>query len=66
MDERQQKPKKGDAPYNQHMKRTIKKIKDENPGIHHRDAFCQAAEQWKTSPANPKNKDKNGAGSSTL
>lgn len=53
------------APWYQIYSFSPYQLKEENPDIHHRDAFCQAAELWKTSPDNPKNKDNSGAGPSS-
>ncbi|CAF2522581.1 unnamed protein product [Rotaria sp. Silwood2] len=49
---------KGKTPsrFNLYMKTTVSKIKQDHPGIAQKDAFKKAAEQWATSPDNPKNK----------
>ncbi|KAI9203018.1 uncharacterized protein BJ171DRAFT_511567 [Polychytrium aggregatum] len=41
-------------PYNVFMKDELKKLKDANPSLSHREAFKQAASNWKTSDRNPK------------
>ncbi|KAJ2062904.1 hypothetical protein GGI17_002070 [Coemansia sp. S146] len=52
---------KAASPYSAFFQRELKKIKQENPGIAHKDAFKQAGLNWRTSPENPKNQS-NGAG----
>ena len=50
------KPKRALTPYNQFMKQELPKIKAEQPNITHKAAFKEAAQRWKVSPDNPKNK----------
>ncbi|KAI8646650.1 hypothetical protein BD408DRAFT_410033 [Parasitella parasitica] len=50
------KPAKQMSPYNKFMKTELAKVKAEQTGITHKDAFKQAAQNWSKSPANPKNK----------
>jgi len=45
---------KGKTKYNEFMQKEIAKIKSENPGIVHKEAFKRAAGLWKDSPENPK------------
>ncbi|KAG1051299.1 hypothetical protein G6F46_005663 [Rhizopus delemar] len=49
------------SPYNNFIKAELAKVKKETPGISHKDAFKKAAENWKDSPENPKNKKDNAA-----
>ncbi|KAJ2682588.1 hypothetical protein IWW39_005932 [Coemansia spiralis] len=46
------------SPYSAFFQRELKKIKQENPSIAHKDAFKQAGLNWRTSPENPKNQSK--------
>ncbi|KAI9593681.1 hypothetical protein BDF19DRAFT_406124 [Syncephalis fuscata] len=43
------------SPYNKFMKTELARVKSEHPDMNHRDAFKQAAHNWKNSPDNPKN-----------
>ncbi|KAI8366078.1 uncharacterized protein BYT42DRAFT_588823 [Radiomyces spectabilis] len=45
------------SPYNKFIKEELPKIKSENPGLSHKEAFKKAAQQWATSPENPKNNE---------
>ncbi|ORY90453.1 hypothetical protein BCR43DRAFT_528096 [Syncephalastrum racemosum] len=45
------------SPYNKFMKDELKKVKDANPGIAHKEAFKKAAQNWGSAPENPKNKE---------
>ncbi|KAI9034486.1 hypothetical protein DFJ74DRAFT_700864 [Hyaloraphidium curvatum] len=45
--------KKGHSAYNDFMKTEIPRVKSENPGIAHKEAFKQAAKNWKNAPENP-------------
>jgi len=38
------------------MNQELQKIKAEQPNITHKAAFTEAAQRWKVSPDNPKNK----------
>ncbi|KAI8338060.1 hypothetical protein BC941DRAFT_424492 [Chlamydoabsidia padenii] len=49
------KTKKASA-YNLYMKEELPKLKKENPGLNHKEAFKKVAESWAASPKNPKNK----------
>lgn len=49
-------PAKKISPYNKFMKDELAKVKAANPGIAHKEAFKKAAQNWATSPDNPKNK----------
>ncbi|KAJ2778607.1 hypothetical protein H4R18_004486 [Coemansia javaensis] len=42
------------TPYNKYMKTEIAKVKQENPGLNHKEAFKMVALRWKTAPENPK------------
>ncbi|KAI8052969.1 hypothetical protein BDF22DRAFT_620262, partial [Syncephalis plumigaleata] len=42
------------SPYNKFMKSELARVKSEHPDLSHRDAFKQAANNWKNSPDNPK------------
>ncbi|KAI9475771.1 MAG: hypothetical protein EXX96DRAFT_574571 [Benjaminiella poitrasii] len=42
--------------YTEFMSTEIPKVKKENPGFTHKEAFKKAASNWATSPSNPKNK----------
>eukprot|EP00183_Erythrolobus_madagascarensis_P007113 CAMPEP_0185846088 /NCGR_PEP_ID=MMETSP1354-20130828/1847_1 /TAXON_ID=708628 /ORGANISM="Erythrolobus madagascarensis, Strain CCMP3276" /LENGTH=66 /DNA_ID=CAMNT_0028546171 /DNA_START=81 /DNA_END=281 /DNA_ORIENTATION=- len=53
-DEEPKVPKKL-SPYNQFMKNNVAKVKSENPGITHKEAFKQVALMWATAKENPKN-----------
>ncbi|KAJ2907280.1 hypothetical protein GGI21_003930 [Coemansia aciculifera] len=46
------------SPYNVFFQRELKKIKQENPEMSHKDAFKQAGLNWRTSSENPKNQSK--------
>ncbi|KAI8324092.1 hypothetical protein GQ54DRAFT_251523, partial [Martensiomyces pterosporus] len=48
--------KASSSPYNVFFQRELKRIKQENPSISHKEAFKQAGLNWRTSPENPKNK----------
>ncbi|PIA17874.1 hypothetical protein COEREDRAFT_21886, partial [Coemansia reversa NRRL 1564] len=41
------------SPYNKYMKNEISKVKNNNPGITHKEAFKMVALSWKTAPENP-------------
>ncbi|CAG8543702.1 7216_t:CDS:2 [Ambispora gerdemannii] len=43
------------SPYNMYMKSELPKVKADNPGLDHKQAFKMAAARWKDSPENPKN-----------
>ncbi|KAI8380396.1 hypothetical protein BD560DRAFT_388139 [Blakeslea trispora] len=49
-------PAKKLSPYNNFMKEELAKIKKDNEGISHKDAFKMAAQNWAKSSDNPKNK----------
>lgn len=51
------KPKRKPTEYNTHMSIEIKKVKDENPGVSHKDAFRIAASRWKKVEKSEKPKD---------
>ncbi|KAJ1862604.1 hypothetical protein LPJ73_000713 [Coemansia sp. RSA 2703] len=53
--------KANNSPYNVFFTRELKRIKAENPEMPHKEAFTQAALNWKTSPENPKNKKTDGS-----
>ncbi|KAJ2742095.1 hypothetical protein GGI20_004724 [Coemansia sp. BCRC 34301] len=54
------------SPYNAFFQRELKKVKQENPEMSHKDAFKQAGLNWRTSSENPKNQSKGAvAGSSS-
>ncbi|KAJ2082516.1 hypothetical protein H4R24_001542 [Coemansia sp. RSA 988] len=40
--------------YNKYMKNEISKVKNDNPGLTHKEAFKMVALSWKTAPENPK------------
>ncbi|KAA8491758.1 Axial regulator YABBY 5 [Porphyridium purpureum] len=40
--------------YNQFMKNNVSKVKADNPGITHKEAFKQVALMWATAKENPK------------
>lgn len=42
------------SPYNTFMKDEIARVKKANPELGHKEAFKQAAANWKTSKSNPK------------
>ncbi|KAJ1806565.1 hypothetical protein LPJ77_003548 [Coemansia sp. RSA 2523] len=44
------------SPYHVFFQRELKRIKEENPTMPHKDAFKQAGLNWRSSPLNPKNK----------
>ncbi|KAI9315228.1 hypothetical protein BX666DRAFT_1960521 [Dichotomocladium elegans] len=44
------------SPYNKFMKEELAKVKAAQPGIAHKEAFKKAAQNWASSPENPKNK----------
>ncbi|KAI7863250.1 uncharacterized protein EV154DRAFT_534834 [Mucor mucedo] len=44
------------TPYNLFMKTELGRVKETTPGITHKDAFKQAAQNWAKSAENPKNK----------
>ncbi|KAJ1859495.1 hypothetical protein GGH12_000450 [Coemansia sp. RSA 1822] len=44
------------SPYHVFFQRELKRIKEENPSMPHKDAFKQAGLNWRSSPLNPKNK----------
>ncbi|KAF9970120.1 hypothetical protein BGZ73_007269 [Actinomortierella ambigua] len=46
-------PGKKMSAYNQFMKTELPKFKSKNPGLSHKEAFKQVAQQWKTSSQNP-------------
>ncbi|CAG8446739.1 12787_t:CDS:2 [Funneliformis caledonium] len=48
--------KKAPTAYNIFMKTELPKVKAENPGMDHKEAFKLAASNWKNSADNPKNK----------
>ncbi|KAJ2385387.1 hypothetical protein GGI23_006721 [Coemansia sp. RSA 2559] len=48
------KAKKKVSNYNKYMKAELARVKATTPGIAHKDAFKKAAENWATSPDNPK------------
>ncbi|KAJ1737299.1 hypothetical protein GGI11_003403 [Coemansia sp. RSA 2049] len=48
------KAKKKISGYNKYMKAELARVKAGSPGISHKDAFKKAAENWSTSPDNPK------------
>eukprot|EP00184_Porphyridium_aerugineum_P003169 CAMPEP_0184695268 /NCGR_PEP_ID=MMETSP0313-20130426/2965_1 /TAXON_ID=2792 /ORGANISM="Porphyridium aerugineum, Strain SAG 1380-2" /LENGTH=69 /DNA_ID=CAMNT_0027153699 /DNA_START=258 /DNA_END=467 /DNA_ORIENTATION=+ len=52
-------PKKGSgkalSPYNTFMKNNVARVKAENPGITHKEAFKTVALMWATAKENPKN-----------
>ncbi|KAI9503243.1 hypothetical protein BX070DRAFT_191636 [Coemansia spiralis] len=48
------KSKKKLSPYNKFMKTELAKVKKNNPGLPHKDAFKKAAQNWATSAENPK------------
>ncbi|KAJ2786369.1 hypothetical protein GGI15_001577 [Coemansia interrupta] len=59
--------KANNSPYNVFFTRELKRIKAENPEMPHKEAFTQAALNWRTSPENPKNKTADGsAGAAAL
>ncbi|RIA97383.1 hypothetical protein C1645_680880, partial [Glomus cerebriforme] len=43
------------GPYNKFMKSELPKVKEELPGLSHKEAFAMVAKRWKDSPENPKN-----------
>ncbi|KAJ2081590.1 hypothetical protein H4R24_002211 [Coemansia sp. RSA 988] len=43
------------SPYHVFFQRELKRIKEDNPTMSHKDAFKQAGLNWRTSPQNPKN-----------
>ncbi|KAI9007566.1 hypothetical protein CLU79DRAFT_778131 [Phycomyces nitens] len=45
------------SPYNKFMKTELAKVKEAQPGIAHKEAFKQAAQNWSKSSDNPKNKE---------
>ncbi|KXS10140.1 hypothetical protein M427DRAFT_37789 [Gonapodya prolifera JEL478] len=58
--ERPKKEKKERTPrepslYNKFMKEELTRLKKDNPGMSHKEAFKVAAANWKTSPTNPAN-----------
>ncbi|KAJ2454443.1 hypothetical protein GGF42_003610 [Coemansia sp. RSA 2424] len=53
------------SPYNVFFQRELKKIKQENPEMSHKDAFKQAGLNWRTSSENPKNQSKGAVADST-
>ncbi|PKY13645.1 hypothetical protein RhiirB3_399165 [Rhizophagus irregularis] len=48
--------KRAPTAYNRFLKTELPKVKAENPGMNHKEAFKLAANNWKDSPDNPKNK----------
>ncbi|KAJ1816588.1 hypothetical protein LPJ56_002307 [Coemansia sp. RSA 2599] len=48
--------KASSSPYNVFFTRELKRLKEQNPEMSHKDAFKQAGLNWRTSPENPKNK----------
>ncbi|KAJ1945378.1 hypothetical protein EC988_005767, partial [Linderina pennispora] len=42
------------TPYRIFFDQELKRLKEENPNLSHRDAFKQAGLNWRTSPQNPK------------
>ncbi|CAG8522161.1 6417_t:CDS:2 [Rhizophagus irregularis] len=54
-DTRASKTKRAPTAYNRFMKTELPKVKAENPGMNHKEAFKLAANNWKDSPDNPKN-----------
>ncbi|KAJ1871136.1 hypothetical protein LPJ55_004116 [Coemansia sp. RSA 990] len=44
------------SPYHVFFQRELKRVKQENPNMTHKEAFKQAGLNWKNSPENPKNK----------
>ncbi|ORX72160.1 hypothetical protein DL89DRAFT_291383 [Linderina pennispora] len=42
------------TPYRIFFDQELKRLKEENPSLSHRDAFKQAGLNWRTSPQNPK------------
>ncbi|KAJ1730618.1 hypothetical protein LPJ61_002917 [Coemansia biformis] len=44
------------SPYHKFFQGELKRIKQENPSMSHKEAFKQAGLNWRTSPLNPKNK----------
>lgn len=42
------------SPYNQYMKANVGRLKRENPGMGHKNAFRAAAAAWGKAPENPK------------
>ncbi|KAJ2507701.1 hypothetical protein GGH95_005212 [Coemansia sp. RSA 1836] len=53
------------SPYSVFFQRELKKIKQENPEMSHKDAFKQAGLNWRTSSENPKNQSKGAVADST-
>ncbi|KAI9103216.1 hypothetical protein DFS34DRAFT_607861 [Phlyctochytrium arcticum] len=45
--------KRGASPYNLFMKTELGKVKADNPGMPHKEAFKTAASHWKNAPENP-------------
>ncbi|ORZ06872.1 hypothetical protein BCR42DRAFT_426618 [Absidia repens] len=54
--EKTTKKTKRPSPYNMYMKAELGKVKKDNPGMTHKEAFKKVAESWATAPENPKNK----------
>jgi hypothetical protein len=50
------KAKRAPSPYNIFMKSEIAKVKKANPSLDHKQAFKDAAGNWKTAKENPINK----------
>ncbi|KAJ1644313.1 hypothetical protein LPJ64_003982, partial [Coemansia asiatica] len=50
--------KASNSPYNVFFTRELKRLKEQNPEMSHKDAFKQAGLNWRTSLENPKNKSK--------
>lgn len=59
-DKKEKKDKVPRAPsaYNLFMKTELAKVKKEHPSLDHKEAFTKAANNWKSSSQNPKNKKK--------
>ncbi|KAJ1725402.1 hypothetical protein LPJ53_000440 [Coemansia erecta] len=55
--------KANNSPYNVFFTRELKRLKAENPEMPHKEAFTQAALNWRTSSENPKNKKADGSAS---
>ncbi|KDN46992.1 hypothetical protein K437DRAFT_256012 [Tilletiaria anomala UBC 951] len=45
---------KKQSAYNKYMKDALADIKKKNPQLDHKEAFKEAAKQWKHHPSNPK------------
>ncbi|KAJ2846345.1 hypothetical protein IWW36_004398 [Coemansia brasiliensis] len=53
------------SPYHVFFQRELKRVKQENPNMTHKEAFKQAGLNWKNSPENPKNQQAGASAPST-